>query len=61
MSYRKTRVHFTGKSNADVRTISATPIKDRIPIQERSFMLSSTSFNQQGEDPIEMSMQKYKT
>ncbi|OMJ66253.1 hypothetical protein SteCoe_36964 [Stentor coeruleus] len=62
MSYRKARVHMTGKSNADVRTISTSPLRARIPIQERSFVQTSTSFTKnQAEDPIDLSIQKYKT
>lgn len=61
MSFKRPRVHLTGKSNADVRTISTTPVKTRIPIHERTFVMPSPAFNKLGEDPIETSMQKYKT
>lgn len=62
MCYRKARVHQTGKSNADVRTISASPLSIRMPIQERSFVQTSTSFVKHiGEDPRDLSIQKYKT
>ena len=61
MCYRKPRVHLTGKSNADIRTISTTPIKDRIPIQERSLLTVSNSLIRQAEDPIETSMKTYKS
>ncbi|OMJ67106.1 hypothetical protein SteCoe_35818 [Stentor coeruleus] len=62
MCYRKARVHQTGKSNADVRTISASPLSIRIPIQERSFVQTSTSFVKNiGENPKDLSIQKYKT
>ena len=61
MSFKKPRVHLTGKSNADVRTISTTPNKVRIPVHERTIVQTSSSFTQSGENPIEASMQKYKT
>ncbi|OMJ84262.1 hypothetical protein SteCoe_14685 [Stentor coeruleus] len=62
MCYRKPRLHQTGKSNADVRTISSSPLSVRISIQERSFVQTSTSFIKQiNEDPRDLSIQKYKT
>ena len=61
MSYRKPRVHQTGKSNADVRTISTTPVRDRIPLHERSFVQNTSPLGLSCADPIENTMQKYKT
>ena len=61
MSFRKPRVHLAGKSNADLRTISATPVKVRIPIQERTFAKIPNSFREQIENPIEKSIKRYKS
>lgn len=61
MSFRKPRVHLTGKSNADARTISANPLKGRVPLMERSFVQNSSLFVEDIGNPIENTMQKYKT
>lgn len=61
MSFRKTRVHLTGKSNADGRTITTSPIRTRPALHEKTVLNSSALIITPAEDPIEKSILKYKS
>ena len=60
MSFRKTRVHLMGKSNADARTISTSPVSNRLPLHEKQ-PLNTSAMITRTENPIERSILKYKT
>ena len=60
MSFRKTRVHLMGKSNADVRTISSSPIRTRLPLHDKP-LLNTSANTTLPENPIESSILKYST
>ena len=60
MSFRKTRVHLMGKSNADARTISTSPVGNRLPLHEKQ-SLNTSAIIARTENPIERSILKYKT
>lgn len=61
MSFRKTRVHLTGKSNADGRTVTTSPIRTRPALHEKPILNSSALILTQSKDPVENSILKYKT
>lgn len=59
MSFRKTRVHHTGLSNADRNSSSLSPIKERIPLHEPKKPTNPKTMS--FESPVDSTVQKYKT
>lgn len=61
MSFRKTRVHQTGLSNADHNTLSLSPLKTKMPLHEPKSYLKSKISSVPFDSPVDSTVQKYKT
>lgn len=61
MSFRKTRVHQTGLSNADRNTSSLSPLKTKMPLHEPKNYLKPKISLVPFDSPVDSTVQKYKT